>query len=154
MKIASETTTVRGALPTRKVETTIKQVSYKPRRGLKFPFTDSDRGYLSTSVEVDLAKSNLKQLINTRRGERVMLPDFGCDLDSLLFEPFDERLVYEARDRVISSITKYIPYLTIKKIQVLRLEETSRYGLPVLQISLSCQIRDDENTLFDVSVKL
>lgn len=154
MKILSQTQIVRGALPSKKVESTIKQTSYKTRKGLKFPFENSGRGYFSEAVEVELAKSNLKQLMNTRLGERVMLPEFGCDLDSLVFEPFDEKLVYEARDRVISSITRFIPYLTIKKVQVVRLEESSKYGLPVLKISVSCQIRDDENTLFDVSVKL
>ena len=32
------------------------------------------------------AKNNLKNLILTRKGERMMQPDFGCDIWKVLFE--------------------------------------------------------------------
>ena len=83
-----------------------------------------------------------------------MLPGFGCDLESLLFDPFDEELVMEAKDRVVDSITTYTPHLKLNKVQVSRSDQSSRFGIPTLLIKVFCQIRDDENTTFEVSVKV
>lgn len=148
------TTTVHGTLPSKKVSTTIKESAYKSRKGIKFPFATNDSGYVNKAVEVELAKANLKQLLNTAPGERLMLPNFGCNLEPLLFEPFDEKLVIEAKERIVYSITNFIPYLTLNKVQVERVGDRGRYGLPTLVIRVFCQIRDDENTLFEVGVKL
>lgn len=149
-----EQTTIRGVLPSSKISSTIKETYYTSRKGIKFPFSASEPGYIKKSVDVELAKSNLKQLLNTKPGERVMLPGFGCDLESLLFEPFDEELVLEAKDRVVDSIRTYIPYLKLNKVQVSRSEQATRFGIPTLVIKVFCQIKDDENTTFEVSVNI
>lgn len=143
-----------GALPTEKIASTSLVKDYNPRRGIKFPFTNSSQGYVAPAVEVELARSNLKQLINTTPGERVMIPSYGCDLFPLLFEPFDQQLVIEVKERISTSIAKFIPYLEIVRLRVTRLEESSKIGVPSLYIQLFCQIKDDENTLFEVDVKL
>ena len=39
---------------------------------------------------IQQAKSNLINLIMTRKGERVHQPDFGCDIWKVLFEPIIE----------------------------------------------------------------
>lgn len=143
-----------GALPTEKIASTSIVKDYTPRRGIKFPFSNSSQGYIAPAVEMELARSNLKQLLNTTPGERVMLPSYGCDLFPLLFEPFDQDLVIEAKQRISDSITRFIPYLEIVKLRVVRLEESSKVGVPSLFIQLFCQIKDDENSLFEVDVKL
>lgn len=148
-----ETTRFRGSTLSPKVSETAKQREYKSRIGIGFPFK-KDSTYVSKAVEVELAKSNLRQLLNTIPGERVMLPEFGCSLNSLLFEPFDEDLVVKVRDRVTESISQSIPYLKITRLRVYRADETQGFGLPTLVIKLSCQIREDENAIFEVDVKL
>lgn len=149
-----ENTEFRGVLPTAKVAATAKEKQYVTRRGLKFPFTSGGRGYVTQAVEVELAKINLTQLLKTTPGERVMLPRFGCDLESLLFEPFDEQLVLETKNRIVTSITNFIPYIQLNKVEVRRLNESTKFGLPTLYIKVSCQLKNDENTSFEVKVKL
>lgn len=149
----NESSRFNGTILSPKISTTTKKREYASRKGIGFPFKASGP-YVNRSVEVALAKSNLRQLLNTVPGERVMVPKFGCDLNSLLFEPFDENLVIEAKERITTSISKFIPYIQINRIKVIRLEESSRFGVPTLLISLYCQIKDDENALFEVDVKL
>lgn len=149
-----ESIQVKGATLSPKVSSTTKQREYTPRKGIAFPFKNSGEGYINPATEVALAKANLKQLLGTFPGERLMLPSYGCNLESLLFEPFDEQLVVEAKERVINSISRFIPYLQVNRVRVVRLEESSKFGLPTLLVSVSCQIRDDENTIFEVDVKL
>ena len=40
----------------------------------------------------DQSRSNLKNLLLTKKGERVLQPNFGSGLQDLLFEPIDDEL--------------------------------------------------------------
>ena len=56
--------------------------------------------------DLELIKRDLLNHFYTRRGERVMMPTWGCGIWNLLFEPFDEvtrdAIVYECQ-QVIES---------------------------------------------------
>lgn len=58
--------------------------------GWSFPphFEETHGSVLLTSDEDDIRKS-LHILLTTRLGERVMRPDFGCNLDTMVFENMD-----------------------------------------------------------------
>lgn len=58
-------------------------------RGLPSPVTRGVRGYLQTAYTRDLIYSSLYNILSTRKGERVNLPEFGTRLHTLLFEPLD-----------------------------------------------------------------
>jgi phage baseplate assembly protein W len=74
-------------------------------RALGFPFTLTG-GRLRTSAVTDTLHGRIVQVLFTQPGERVGLPEFGCGLFRLVFEPNDELLaaalgytVREALDR-------------------------------------------------------
>lgn len=64
-------------------------------------FTQRFRGYSSVGTtflssvryDLDLAKQDLLNNFNTRKGERVMMPTFGSIVWEMLFEPLDERTI-------------------------------------------------------------
>jgi len=64
------------------------------------------RGYSSVGTgflspvrhDLDLARQDLLNQLNTRFGERVMLPKFGTIIWNLLFDPLDDRTVKLIRD--------------------------------------------------------
>lgn len=59
-------------------------------RGWKFPVTFVDNSFTVELVEdeLDIAES-IQIILNTSLGERVMHPDFGANLEDLLFEKID-----------------------------------------------------------------
>lgn len=59
-------------------------------RGWKFPVTFAEDSFTVELVEdeVDIAQS-IQIILNTALGERVMQPDFGANLEDLLFERID-----------------------------------------------------------------
>ena len=59
-------------------------------RGWKFPVTFVDSSFTVELVEdeLDIAES-IQIILNTTLGERVMHPDFGANLEDLLFEKID-----------------------------------------------------------------
>ena len=71
---------------------------------------------LNTSFH-QLATQNLKMLVLTAPGERIMDPSFGVGLRNYLFE-FNEATTYSAiSSRILSQVQIYLPYLKIEDIR-------------------------------------
>lgn len=63
------------------------------------------------------AKDNLKNLILTKKGERLMQPEFGCDVWKVLFEPLDGNLIEtNIENSIVSAVSIWLPYLNIDTI--------------------------------------
>ena len=62
--------------------------------GWAFPpaFDDLAKGVRMVSAETDIRQS-LVILLGTIPGERVMQPDYGCDLRRLVFEPINQNTI-------------------------------------------------------------
>ena len=61
--------------------------------GLKLPFNRDKSGLFGrTQTTLEQAGSNIKNLLLTAKGERVMQPNFGSRLRELLFEQYTEDL--------------------------------------------------------------
>ena len=69
--------------------------------GWSFPptFIRASRGVKMTSGEEDIDRS-LEILLSTSLGERVMLPEYGANMEELLFEPIDTGLQTLIFDRL------------------------------------------------------
>lgn len=123
--------------------------------GLKFPFGDmSDGTYLKKSSELDLIKSNLRQLLLTTRGERVMLPKFGTNLKNYLMEPLDQALLSQIRREIAESIYMYAPSVDLLKIQVFPIESATLNGGHAISVKLFCALKEDFNVGFEVKVEI
>jgi hypothetical protein len=66
----------------------------------------------------DVAKQNLKMIILTSPGERVMDPQFGVGIRSFLFRQNTPTLTSEVRGRIESQITAYLPYVKILDLNI------------------------------------
>jgi len=66
--------------------------------------TNLSSGFRRT--DVDLIKIDLLNHLFTRKGERIMMPNFGTNLQDLLFEPLDELL----QTRISNEIEQVIVY--------------------------------------------
>jgi uncharacterized protein len=75
----------------------------------------SDVGMLS---DVDDIQSSLEILLTTRPGERVMRPDFGCNLDELVFEPLTTTFKTYIKDLISTAILYYEPRIEVNSIDL------------------------------------
>ncbi|MHA7059795.1 GPW/gp25 family protein [Aquimarina sp. M1] len=69
------------------------------------------------SDEVDI-KSSLEILLSTRLGERIMVPNYGCNLDELLFKPLNLTLKTFVKELIKNAILYYEPRIDVEKIQI------------------------------------
>jgi len=86
--------------------------------GLPYPIQKDPRGFLHTQIGVEQVKSDLLSLLLTNPGERVMLPDFGTPLRTLMFEPNDAIIEEQAREMIINSINLWEPRIAVSAIEV------------------------------------
>lgn len=106
--------------------------------GWSFPpeFSKATGGVTLASGLADIEQS-LSILLSTRPGERIMQPDYGCNLDRLLFEPLDTALVTYVEDLVKTAIFYHEPRIIPEKVEISeRAEEPG-----ILDVIVSYSIR-------------
>jgi len=84
--------------------------------GLDQPLINSRFGYWNPTTTTDgRIKSNLKHLLLTNKGERIMHPNFGCDIYRTLFENIDniESPFETLKDRINDQVKIWMPYITL-----------------------------------------
>ena len=63
------------------------------------------------------ARENLKNLILTKKGERLLNPTFGCDIWKVLFEQLDGNLIEnQIETSILDAVSIWLPYLSIDEI--------------------------------------
>lgn len=80
---------------------------------------NSDKGgiFAVNYTTLTQAKDNLKNLILTRKGERIMNPTFGCDIYKVLFEQMDGELIEtKIESTILDAVSNWLPYLSIDEI--------------------------------------
>ena len=103
-------------------------------RGWSFPpeFDRSARGVKMVEQEADVA-SSLEILLTTMRGERIMLPLYGCGLDELMFASLDTRMKTLMIDKIESAILYHEPRIALESVRLDNSEELS--GVVLIEIA-------------------
>ena len=106
--------------------------------GWSFPptFIRASRGVKMTSGEEDIDRS-LEILLSTSLGERVMLPEYGANMEELLFEPIDTGLQTLIFDRLNTAILYYEPRIEVEEIVL----DTSQVLEGTLLIKIDYRVR-------------
>lgn len=88
--------------------------------GILTPVSFAQSGGTLFSMSYDVkqqVKDNLKNLLLTNRGERLMLNDFGADLRSLALEYTNDDVVNSAIVRISNAVKKYMPFISLENFE-------------------------------------
>ncbi|TRX58266.1 GPW/gp25 family protein [Fulvivirga sp. M361] len=101
--------------------------------GWKFPpsFDKRTGSVVLVSEEEDIRES-LLILLSTKPGERVMLPDYGCDLTFSVFESIDSTLINEIKRKIEFSVLYYEPRIILDDIKIE--PDTENDGLLMIEL--------------------
>jgi len=93
-------------------------------KGWSFPpeFIKEAKSVKMLENEADI-DSSLEILLSTRLGERIMVPDYGCNLEELLFSPLNLSVKTYIIDLIKTAILYHEPRIDAKKIQIDPAEE-------------------------------
>ncbi|WP_108805104.1 GPW/gp25 family protein [Aquimarina sp. Aq107] len=87
--------------------------------GWSFPpaFAVGGAEVILTSGEEDI-KQSLQILLSTSLKERIMHPDFGCDLSQFLFEELDHKFANELSGIVSRAVLLYEPRIEVNNVLI------------------------------------
>ena len=83
--------------------------------------------------------SNLRNLVLTNRGERVMHPEFGCDIWASLFENITPSLLGRIKDRIIKQVGIWLSYVNILNVDI----ERARHNENRVNIAITFALFND-----------
>lgn len=97
--------------------TDLTQNNYKIL-GIGINRASNSNGIFATNyTTLTQAKDNLKNLILTKKGERLQQPEFGCDIWLLVFEQIDgENLENRIESSILDAVQSWIPNININQI--------------------------------------
>lgn len=86
--------------------------------GIGINKSSNSNGVFSTNyTTLTQAKDNLKNLILTKKGERLMNPEFGCDVWLVLFEQMDgDTIESKIETSIVDAVDTWLPYLSLTSI--------------------------------------
>ena len=88
-----------------------------------------------TSDEADIQLS-LQILLATRKGERVMEPDYGCNLDDMVFEPMTTTFKTYIRETIKTAILYHEARIDLNTIKIDDSRETEGVILIILDYTV------------------
>ena len=124
--------------------------------GIDLPFRRSDgkEGYFaSTSTTIEAVKNNIKNLVQTNKGERFMQPELGLNLRSYMFEQVTDETIINIQNDIVDTFKVWLPFVEIQDIQV-SANETDAIGRNKLLINIVFNITKDPTSLESVQVEI
>ena len=118
--------------------------------GLSLPLINGSNGYFQTTLtHLEQAKHNLKNLLLTVKGERVMQPDLGCDIWKMVFNQNDDTVEMIAEQHIKDAVNTWLPYLELKSVNVV--SSFSEIDNNILRIEVVFFLIDDPNAFDSIT---
>lgn len=120
--------------------------------GITLPIQRGSTGMFEQSTDIfQQVKSNFKNLILTKQGERLMQPTFGTNLHKILFENITENTKENARLNLLSAIERWMPFLELIEFS---LETPVNKNDNRIDIKVSYRFRNNPNVTDSIIVSI
>ena len=125
--------------------------------GIDLPFrksTGTEGYFASTSTTIEAVKNNIRNIINTNQGERIMQPQLGINLRKYLFEQFSDEVVFSIQNDIVDTFKRWLPFVEIQDLQVNMSNRDDSIGKNTMNVTIVFNITQDPNTLESVSIEI
>lgn len=87
--------------------------------GWKFPVeVDNTTGRIKTSGYEEDIEEAIRIILRTRKGERMMMPDFGCGIQDYIFETMDVSSLSRMENEILHSLIRWEPRIADPEVHV------------------------------------
>lgn len=129
----------------------INEVTQQNEVGLGVSFSANTSLFAPIYTTDMQTKENLKTLLLTRIGERVMQPTYGTNLITIIFEPNLSSLKTQIQTLIQEPVNYWLPYINIESIDVITNEDDPTL-IHNIQITINYSVDNlDTNTITIVS---
>jgi len=142
----------------------VKDISRKPyivdndaniKVGIDLPIRRGDvkdGWFATTSTTIEAVKNNIRNLLQTNRGERFFQPNLGINLRSSLFEVINDESLFSIQDSILDTINFWLPFVEVRDIELLTNVQDSSILNNEIRIKILFNIVQDPTTLDSVTI--
>ena len=118
--------------------------------GLGLPISSDKTSFFKLNYTTkEQATTNLKMLLLTIPGERVMRPDFGTNIRRILFEPDSSDLVLNVGNEIEEKVELWLPNIAIKDVK-LKKNSDKHIIFITIKYALVYNIDDEEDIVIEL----
>jgi hypothetical protein len=115
--------------------------------GITLPIQIGNTAFNQSFKTAEQASSNIKNLLLTKRGERIMQPNFGSGLQELLFDFNDDTLSEKIEETITNSLENWLPYIVVQQINVNQSNDNKDRNTVGITISFNVRNSPELNTV-------
>lgn len=110
--------------------------------GWKFPIrVDETTGRIRTSSYEEDVEEAIRIIMLTRKGERVMQPEFGCGIQDFVFQTMDYTTISQMEHQILEALILWEPRIIDPEVHI----ETDEIESGKLNIHISYTVRSTNN---------
>jgi phage baseplate assembly protein W len=124
--------------------------------GIEMPFRKSNGAegwFESSSTTIEAVKNNIRLLVGTEKGERLMQPNLGLGLRRFLFEQFTDETRVSIENDIVDTFAKWLPFVQVRDLKI-SMDENTSVGKNKITISVIFNIIRDPNTHESVQIEI
>ena len=119
--------------------------------GVGLPLPHNKNGFFyRTKTSLEQAKSNIKNLLLTKKGERLGNPDFGSDLFRVVFEQEGDDIESKVEEAIRSAMSQWLPFIIVNEIET----QFSDINKNIINVSIGFSINVDTTNKDKLSIDL
>jgi phage baseplate assembly protein W len=111
--------------------------------GITLPLQIGNTAFNQSFKTIEQAKTNIKNLLLTKRYERLMQPEFGSGLQELLFDMNDDEFSDKLENTIIDSLSRWLPYISVDNIEINQSNQNKNNN--IVEVSISFRVGETAN---------
>ena len=112
----------------------------------------SDGFFATTSTTIEAVKNNIRNLLNTEKGERFFQPNLGIGLRKFLFQNITDESTLSIQNEILDVLDFWLPFVEVRDIQINSTLNNDAIDVNTLNIDIIFNIKQDPNTLQSVQL--
>ena len=126
--------------------------------GIDYPVnlsvSGSDGYFQATTTTIQAVKNNIRNVLKTEQGERLMQPKLGLNLKKYLFEPYTEELRDRIRNEIYDIFKFWLPFVEVRRLDINMSGIDSSVGRNTMNISMDFNITRDPTTFESIEITI
>jgi len=126
--------------------------------GIAYPVnlntSGSDGYFQATTTTIEAVKHNIRNLLNTEQGERLMQPKLGLNLKKYLFEQFTQELKDRIRNEILDIFKFWLPFVEVQRLDINMSGIDNDIGRNTMNISMDFNITRDPTTFESIEITI
>jgi len=92
-------------------------------------FNQATTSDIRVDLDYEAIRNSIRNIFNTKKGQKILSPEFGASLDQFLFERVDQFYGNLIGNEILRNLTEFEPRITVNKVSVLPIPDDNTYKI-------------------------